>query len=378
MPLILTLLPILLAQTPDQEGVALYSPGLAPSQVDAQGRLIEDWGTLSLELVGEGLGAPSALKVAALELDGVIPAARITWRDGSLSVSAVVFRAPVFPAGLDLLSLRLEQQSDAGRSPGCLRVNLPEGTRETERSVSLGSRRVLILPDQPRAQQQLRAWGHFDEASSLPGWAQPRPGFDPAFANIRAGMGGVPILYRFQVEPRSVRGVVLGFCESYWSEAGSRVLSCKVEGDPAEVVDPLRLWGRHRPGGLGFEGSDANGDGLLEVLVLPGPGTPDRNPILNAIWIFEPELEVDPAQVITGRMNAAAERYVDVGGDRDQPIRPGGRLEFPFVLESGEAREFTFLVACRGTSLPAPDESTWTPRRLRAAAREVWEDWPGE
>jgi len=36
-------------------------------------------------------------------------------------------------------------------------------------------------------------------------------------------------------------------------------------------------------------------------------------------------------------------------------------------------KELTFLVACRGCSLPAPDEMAWTPARLRQAARKVWE-----
>jgi hypothetical protein len=189
-------------------------------------------------------------------------------------------------------------------------------------------------------------------------------------------MGGVSILYRFAVKPRSRSDLVLGFCESHWAGAGNRFMTVKVEGADTEIVDPLARWGRHQPGGMRFEGSDANGDGWLDLLVLPGPGTPDRNPILNAIWIFEPGLETDPDQVITGRLNTLAKRYVDVGGELDQSLVPGGRLEFSFTLAPKGAETFTFLVACSEGSAPQPDKTTWTPEGLRKIAREVWADWP--
>jgi hypothetical protein len=372
---VLSALVWLSATLPASEEVKLHSPGLTPSKVAATGELVEDWGSLQLRLEGETLQPVTEPAVSPIELDGIIPAARIAWRAGAVAVNAEVFRAPAFPAGLDLLTVRLEETKGAA-ARGTLHVDLPEGARIGQRSVSHGSRRVMILPDHARAEQEFRAWGHFDEASSLPGWASPLPGFDPAFANIRAGMGGVPIVYRFSVEARAELTVVLGFCESYWSNPGGRMMSCKVEGAPALVVDPIARWTRHQPGGIAFEGVDANGDGALEVLVLPAPGTPDRNPILNAIWLFESALEVGARQVITGRLNAAAIRYVDVGGEIDQSILPGGAVEFPFELKKGGTLELTFFVACRGTQLPSPEENAWTPEQLRQAAREVWEDWP--
>ena len=363
-----------LAAVSPEDRIALRSPGLAPSHVDAKGHLIEDWGTLSLRLAGEDLGEAGAVGVSAAELDGVIPAARIAWRHGPVSATVVAFRAPVWPAGLDVLTVRLEGTGEA-EVRGRLVVSLTEGARTAAQTVSLGSRRILTLPDRARVIQEPRPWGYFDEAAPLPGWATPIEGHDPSFANIRAGMGGVPILYRFAIEPKSERGVVLGFCESYWTSAGSRLMTCKVEGAPSELVDPLARWGRHRPGGLLFEGSDADGDGWLEVLVLPGPDTPDRNPILNAVWVFEPDAKPDLAQVISGRLNVLATHHVDVGGERDQSLIPGGDLEFAFALAPGGTEELTFLVACPGGSAPIPDETAWTPARLREAARDVWESW---
>ncbi len=367
-----TLLALLAA--PQDERIELRSPGLAPSHVDAQGRLVEDWGSLGLCLAGDELGEPGAVEVSAVELDDAVPAALVSWRHGPVVATAVAFRAPVWPAGLDVLTVVLEGTGDE-EVRGRLVLSLTEGARTAVRTVSLGSRRILSLPDRARVIQEPRPWGWFDEAAPLPGWAKPIEGYDPSFANIRAGMGGVPILYRFAIEPKSERGVVLGFCESHWASAGSRLMTCKVEGAPSELVDPLARWGRHRPGGLLFEGGDANGDGWLEILVLPGPDTPDRNPILNAIWVFEPDAKPDVAQVIAGRLNVLATHHVDVGGERDQSLIPGGDLEFAFALKPGATEELTFLVACPGGSAPIPDETAWTPAKLRAAAREVWEDW---
>lgn len=357
--------------------VEVRSPGLAPSTVTGSGELVEDWGAVKLVLEGEVLVPATAPEVTSVELDGVIPAARLAWRAGPVAASAEVWRAPVWPAGLDVLELRLEETRGA-ETRGTLLVELPASTSVVQRTVKVGSRTVMILPDHPREEPPLREWGYLDEASALPGWATPLPGFSPAFVNIRAGMGSVPIAYRFAIEPGARIAVVLGFCESYWDVAGSRSMSCKVEGAPAVVVDPLERWGRHHPGGVAFDGEDANGDGVLEVLVLPAPGTPDRNPILNAIWLFEPELEVDPTEVITGRRNGVALRYVDVGGSTDQSILPGGRVELPFTLAPKESVELTFLVACPGATLPRLEETTWTTDSLRAAAREVWEDWSGD
>jgi len=365
---------LLSASATAQQHLEFTSPGLPPTQFDQHGQVLEDWGAFRVELTGEGFGEAQDLRVSPIQLDGIVPAAEARWRDGSVAATLTAFRAPVWPAGLDVVTLRLEEL--AGREVrGSLRIPLPEGARIGEATVRIGSRRVLILPDVPRTEQKLREWGHFDEAGALPGWAKPLSGYDPAFANIRAGLGGVPIVYRFAVEPKAERDVVLGFCESYWTSAGNRFMSCKVEGAAAVVVDPLARWGRHQPGGLALEGRDSNGDGWLEILILPGPSTPDRNPILNAIWLFEPTLEVEATQVITGRLNAAAERYVDVGGAPDQSLLPQGKLELPFVLQPKETKELTFLAACRGGSLPAPEEMDWTVVKLREAARKVWEDW---
>ena len=81
--------------------------------------------------------------------------------------------------------------------------------------------------------------------------------------------------------------------------------------------------------------------------------------------------------MLAGELNAAALRYVDVGGQNDQSVFPPGKLEYRVNLPAGGAKEFTFFVACQGSDAPLPDTSVWTASTLRRAAFEVWRDWPG-
>ncbi len=354
--------------------VPLHSPGFPPSTLDADGKLVEDWGSLDVALSGEGIvEGPTTLE--AIKLEDVIPAARAAADRGAVRLVRTAFRAPAFPAGVDVLTVRLEEARGQAAEV-LLGLGLPDKAVIGLRTVRLGGRVVLTLPAESLADRPLRDWGSCDEASSLPGWAKPAVECDPAFRNIRAGMGGVPIVYRFTVPPKSDATVVLGLCESHWAEPGQRPLTCRVEGAAPQTVDPVAKWGQHQPGALAFAGRDENGDGKLEVVVRAAPGAPDRNPILNVIWIFPAGESPNLPRLVAGVLSGAAARYVDVGGENDQSIYPPGQLEYRIKLEAGAAQELTFFVASPDSSAPTPDTSAWTAATLRRAAAEVWRDWP--
>jgi hypothetical protein len=353
--------------------VTIHSPGFAPTVVDAQGRLLEDWGPVVVRLHGDGV-TDGPIKVEAATLDGVIPAAKATADRGAFKVTATAYRAAAFPAGVDVLTVRVgEARGKVARVT--LEMPLPEGAQVGASTVQFQGRTVLTLPSDRVTGRNLRAWGSCDEATSLPGWARPEGACDPAFRNIRAGMGGTPIVYRFPVAPKGSARVILGLCESHWTEPGQRPLTCQVEGAPAQDVDPIAKWGRHKPGALSFLGHDVNADGRLDVVVRTAPGASDRNPILNVIWVFPPGESPALEKVVTGDLNSAATHHVDVGGPGDQSIYPPGKVEYELALPAGASRELTFLVACTGGSSPVPDASTWTPASLRLATRQVWRDW---
>ncbi|MFA7003173.1 MAG: hypothetical protein WC429_03970 [Verrucomicrobiia bacterium] len=355
------------------DGVAFTSPGFPPSQMNAAGQLVEDWGAVGVKLSGEGV-TDAVPAVTAIKLDGVVPAAQAVSRCGTVALTLTAFRAPAYPAGVDVLSVRVEEKQ--GRAANVtVTLELPAKASAGLRTARLNGRAVLTLPPREESGEKARNWGHCDEASSLPGWAKPAGPCDPAFRNIRAGMGGAPIIYRFAVRPKSKANVVLGFCESHWAEAGQRRLSCRVEGAPPQEVDPIAKWGRHKPGALLFDARDEDGDGRISVVIRGAADAKDKNPILNAIWVFPGGAPPDLKQVIAGKLNSAARRYVDVGGQNDQSLYPGGKLEYRLSLPARGSQELAFFAACQGGVAPIPDASAWTAETLRRAAREVWRDW---
>ena len=342
--------------------------------MDNSGCLVEDWGSVTVNLAGAGMPAMTTAAVQAIKLDGIIPAAQAQSQHGPIALTLTAFRAPVWPAGIDVLTVRLTET--AGKdTPVQLSLALPEKVQVGLKTVTIGGRAVLGLPAGTKASQVMREWGWADDATALPGWARPAVVCDPAFQNIRAGMGGAPIVYRFKVEAKAKLKVVLGFCESFWAQAGQRPVLCQVEGAATQEVDPLERWGQHRPGVILFDGCDANGDGMLDVSVLPKPGAPDQNPILSAIWLFTPDTNPKPEEVIAGKLNAIALRYVAVGGSNDQPLYAGGRVEYTLLVPANGAQELTFLAACPGGSVPPLDQMAWTPEKLRQSAAAVWRDW---
>lgn len=356
------------------EPLPFTSPGFPPSHVDDQGRLVEDWGTVDVLLHGAGV-VPGEAQVSAVKLAEVIPAVQVVSQHGAVEMRRTMYRAPIHPAGVDVLRVQLQARPDQPLE-AVLTLDASAGTQLGQRTARIGGRTVLVLPRAVVDTQPLLDWGYSDEAVSLPGWARPAQKCDTAFSNIRAGMGGVPIVYRFAVPASSQATVVLGVCESHWSAAGQRPLRCLVEGAPEQPVDPVAKWGQHQPGLLVFQARDENGDGKLVVSVRPGVHAPDQNPILNVIWIFPAGEPPALDKVMAGQLNEAALYYVDVGGEKDQSVYPRGKLEFPVHLAPGETQELTFLVACPGGDAPVPGRSTWDEQNLLRAARDVWRDWP--
>jgi hypothetical protein len=355
--------------------VSFTSPGFPPSQMNAAGRLIEDWGAVGVKLSGEGVTYATP-KVASAKLDNAIPAAKAVSQCGAVTLTLTAFRAPAWPSGVDVLTVRVEENQ--GRAANvAVALDLPPKAQAGLRTVRLSGRTVLALPPRDESGEKARDWGHCDEASSLPGWAKPAVPCDPAFRNIRAGMGGTPVVYRFTVRPNSKANIILGFCESHWEHAGQRRMVCRVEGAPSQELDPIAKWGRHKPGALLFAARDEDGDGRISVVVRSASDAKDRNPILNAIWVFPPGPAFDLQQVIAGKLNAKARPYVDVGGQNDQSLYPGGKLDYRLTLPARGSQELTFFAACPGGSAPIADASRWTAETLRRAAREVWRDWQG-
>lgn len=351
--------------------IELRSPGFPPSTVDAQGAIHEKWGTMALQIQ-----QPEGAAVAEHRYEeSPVPMAVTVKSAGAVKLTETVYHAPTWPSGVDVVEATLANTAAEPQNV-VLQVLLPETVGVGERVGVAGGHPVLALPKGLEPVREEREWGCTGGIVALPGWARPQGECDPAFKNISAGMGGVPIVYRFGVPQGAERTVVLGFCESHWSTGGARLVEIRVEGAPKSEVDPVAAWGQHVPGCLVFDAKDADEDGRLEIVIAPHPKASDKNTILNAIWVFPSGANVDTDQIVKGEMNAAAERYVDVGGQNDQLLYKGGTLEYHLALEPNAEQTLVFLLETpAGGGVPNPDRTAWTPETLRKAAQDVWRDY---
>ncbi|MBU0617467.1 MAG: hypothetical protein KKI02_07105 [Planctomycetes bacterium] len=346
----------------------LNSPGFPPSKVDEQGVIHEDWGTVAL-----CLRQPEGAKRISQRCDEeTVPTAITAFSAGVVTLTQTAYRAPIWPSGMDVLTARLENTA-AEAVEVSLDVTVPKEVSFGESTGMLGGRAVIGLPKGVEPVREEQPWGCTGGVVPMPGWAKPQGQCDSAFRNISAGMGGVPIVYRFAVPPGSKQTVVLGFCESHWPSAGIRPLEIYVEGASKSEIDPIAAWGRHVPGCLRFDAIDSDEDGRLQIVIAPHPKAGDKNTILNVIWVFPPDVYVDTDEVLRGKLNGAAQYYVDVGGENDQLLYKGGKLTYQLRLEPNEEQELTFFLASPGVrAVPNPETTAWTVETLRRAAEDVW------
>lgn len=346
------------------------SPEMTPTYVGAQGAIAEDWGVVSFHV-----DQPAGEQVTGHQYAvAPVPTVTTTKTAGSIAIRETVYRAPIWPAGVEVLTAEMENKG-ASEEAVRVRLALPDGVAAGDCLGVAGGRPVLALMSKPQPRVRTREWGCTGGITPLPGWAKPQGECDPAFANISAGMGGVPIEYQFATPAGQRRVIVLGFCESFWNAPGQRPVLVRVEGASDTEVDPIKQWGQHIPGCLQFGATDANGDGVIQVIVAPHPNAADKNPILNVIWLFEPTVNPDLEQVKLGKLNDEALVYVDVGGQQDQSIYEAGPVVYDIKIAPGRTESLVFLLAAPGGTVPNPKDTAWRPDTLLKAAKDVWRDW---
>ncbi len=130
-------------------------------------------------------------------------------------------------------------------------------------------------------------------------WSNPQGACDPDFRHVGIGWNS-PIEYRFPAKPAERFEVVFGLCEGYHSNALARVLDLQVEGKTRRTVDLVKEKGRNVPAVFGLAAQDENGDGYVNLAVTAAEGAPDRNTILNLLWVFRAGEAPDDETVLRG------------------------------------------------------------------------------
>jgi hypothetical protein len=149
-------------------------------------------------------------------------------------------------------------------------------------------------------------------------WAKPAKAFATAFTGVAAGEGR-PIKMTAKAPDSGSATIVFGLCEGWHKEAGKRPLVLQVEGAAPLTVDPVKDFGFNQPGLYRLNAKDVNRDGALDVTISSASGATDRNPILNAFWVFDGRVPSDDA-LLKGKVKAWAFYPEDTEPERQAVI----------------------------------------------------------
>jgi hypothetical protein len=165
----------------------------------------------------------------------------------------------------------------------------------------------------PRQQAEL-VLERVDSQGGQAGWATPPAGTDPAFGNVAIGWGHA-VQYRFKARKAQRYTVVFGLCEGYHDKPGQRILTLQIEGKSLRTVDLAAEKGRNQPEVYAFPASDENGDGWIDLAVATAENSPDKNAILNTLWVFSGEVAPSKPELLAGGSAQSPLAHVDCGAD---------------------------------------------------------------
>ena len=143
-----------------------------------------------------------------------------------------------------------------------------------------------------------------DGGQRLSNWAHPAKACATAFTGVSVGEGRA-IQMTVKAPRNGLATIVFGLCEGRHKESGKRPLVLQVEGSDPVTVDPVKDFGANQPGVYRLNAKDLNGDGSLDVIISSAKGAVDRNPILNAFWVFDGNVPSDDA-ILKGEVKAWA------------------------------------------------------------------------
>lgn len=146
----------------------------------------------------------------------------------------------------------------------------------------------------------------------------------PAFAKILLGLSA-PITYQAQVEKDIDYIVVIASADSYWDEPAKRIMQAVVEGAELVTFDPTADVGENKPLILIIQAKDTNDDNWLDIKAQAAPNSPDKNPNISAVWVFEKKIwqenNLNKEIILTGQADSKALYFVNCGTENSELIK---------------------------------------------------------
>ena len=281
---------------------------------------------------GEKEVMPDSLDTFRLGLvNNRLPAIWGGWQYGGLLYKVSVMTVPDDKNGnYDLYKLEIQNPTDAPLPSKVAAILEGPPDMRLEGGVVRGlDDAPFLLADAPaESRLKLRDWGLCDKRAKAYATG-PGPGnTEPAVASYRAGLDGLPVVYRVKAEPGKKYVVYLvstPHISGYWLEnpkqAGDLVCEYEVEGAPSQALDYIEyLRKKSQPLCVRFDDArDQDGDGYIEIRSGVAARSRIKHTRLSVIYVFPEGTRVeDPATVYSGSMNDRCVWHVDVGSTPEQ------------------------------------------------------------
>jgi hypothetical protein len=179
-------------------------------------------------------------------------------------------------------------------------------------------------------------------------WARPSQPCDPVFQNILVAHGEA-LRYRIHDVGAQTLTLVLGVCEGFHTMAGQRVLALTIENRIRKTLDPVAELGQNVPSVFALTATDETGDGHVDVTIAAAETARDKNPILNALWIFNGPAP-PPAEILAGQHHARAAAFIHA---KQPELAPAGEPLASLAL--GDTVSRTRAVWATAASLETAD-----------------------
>ncbi len=249
-------------------------------------------------------------------LDGYLPVVQTQAKTEGLQIRKTAFTVPLSDSPCDVVQVEIlngesqEQKVDWLVRFGAASVRLePEGLvlEATPGTAAYLRRESAYRVSGIELRARPHAIGYVGHHIVESPWAETPGGVVAAFKDAAVGPNGTPVHFRFPGQPDTKYRVILGLCEGRWDEAGRRLLDLHVEGDTALTVDPVEISGRNKPTTLQFLAYDENRDGWIDIVSVANERSPDQKAILNAIWVLDPDADLDNVgtNLLTGSVEAS-------------------------------------------------------------------------